>query len=485
MSLTTSASEKSLWMQSNKALLTINQFHGYQTRAYEHCLRHPQAMLWLDMGLGKTIITLSAIVSRMMHLQVYGTLVLAPLRVIQSVWKQEAGKWDHTQHLKFSLIHGNAQRRHRAMRVPADIYLLNYENLTWFVNELIAVYLSKGKYPPFNMVVFDEVSLLKDSTTKRHKALRTLLPYLPYRIGLTGTPAANGYLDLFGQFLAVDSGERLGFNITDYKTRYFETGYNAYDVTLRNGADARIQERISDITLQMNSADYLSLPDVIVNDVYVPLPPRVRDQYDKLERDMFMELDSGVDMDVNNAAALCNKCLQAAAGAVYYDEARNWETLHDEKLKALDDIVEEAAGSPLLILYEFQHDLHRLRERYPQATFLRDVKGEKGLHRLIESWNRGEIPLLVCHPKSAGHGLNLQYGGHVIVWLGLTWSLDLYQQANARLNRQGQKKTVIQHRILCPDTLDEVVRDRLQGKDETQESLRKTIARYRKSRGYD
>ena len=414
-------------------------------------------------------------------MQVYGTLIVAPLRVCQTVWAQEAANWTHTQGLTFSLIHGTQKERHYAMRKKADIYLVNYENLAWLIDELIYVYLSKGKYPPFNMAVYDEVSKLKDPSTNRHEALRKLLAYLPYRLGLTGTPASNGYKDLFGQYMAIDTGQRLGFNITDFKEEFFNTeGYGGYDMVTKPGAEDAIKMRIADITLQMSNDDYAELPEMIVNDIMINLPSSVRDKYDKLENDMFIELDSGAEVEVFNAAALTNKCLQAANGALYLEPGSPvWDVLHDEKINALEDIVEESAGNPILCLYEFRSDLDRIRKKFPQARYLGGSMTTTQVQELLDDWNAGKIPLLVGHPASVGHGLNLQYGGHTMVWFGLNWSLELYDQAIGRLVRQGQKYPVIVHRLLAANTLDEAVRDALAFKTFTQDGLKKTINSYR------
>ena len=444
-------------------------------------------MLWLDMGLGKTAVALTNILERQDLLQVYGTLVVAPLRVIQTVWRQEARQWEHTKHLRFSLIHGKPDTRHRAFRVPADVYLVNYEGLKWLSEQLVHLYLSRGKYLPFNMMVFDEVSKLKDHTTQRHKALRDLLPFVPYRMGLTGTPASNGYLDLFGQFLAVDSGTRLGTSRRSFTERFFhETGWGVasrYEIDV--GAETRIQELIGDITLQMSAEDYLKLPPIIFNDIWVDLPPKARAQYEKLERDMFIEMDSGTEVEVFNAAALTNKCLQASNGALYTSTGGPWEKLHEAKLEALEDIVEETSGKPLLVAYAFRHDASRIEDKFSETDHLSSKLGTWRTGQLIERWNAGRIPMLIGHPASMGHGLNLQKGSDTLVWFGLPWSLEQYQQTIDRL-AGGLRRTrpVIVHRILARDTTDVAVLAALEAKATTQAGLKAALNEYRQQKGH-
>lgn len=465
---------------STDTLLSRWDLHEYQVEAIRHQLAHPESMLWLDMGLGKSIIQLTAIAERMDQMLTFGTLIVAPLRVCQTVWQQEAKKWEHTQHLTFSRVTGKVNDRERALRTNADVYLLNYENVPWFVDRVKAIYLAKGMYPPFDAIVFDEVTKMKDASTKRHKALRDLLPYTRFRTGLTGTPASNGYKDLFGQYLAVDMGTRLGHSQREFKDNHcYATGFGGFQIGVTSTSEKIIQETIADITLQMNSADYLDLPKVTVNDLWVDLTPVALQQYKDLEDNMFIELDE-VAIEVFNAAAMTNKCLQAANGALY-TETGEWEFFHDEKIHVLDDIIEEAGGQPVLLCYEFRSDLERIMERFPNAVHLGGTMSDAKLEDIMARWNAGEIPLMVGHPASMGHGLNLQYGGHTLVWFGLNWSLDLYLQANARVDRQGQTKSVVMHRILTRNTLDEAVSQALQSKATTQSHLRSAIEDYRRS----
>jgi len=456
-------------------MLTPWDTHAYQVQAIKHGLQHSQLALWLDMGLGKTIVALTVISERKKRGEVYGTLIVAPPRVCQTVWEQEAKKWSHTSHLSFNLIMGKPQQRTRAAMTPADVYLINYENLVWLADLLTEKYLSKGLYPPFNMVIYDEVTKLKDAGTKRHHAIRKLSPYLPYRMGLTGTPASNGYLDLFGQFLAIDSGDRLGLGITEFKRKYFAKGYMAYALELKGGAKEAIQAQVADITLQMDSADYLTLPAVTFNDIEVEMPPNARAQYQHLEEHLFMEMDNGVDIEVANQGALVNKCLQAANGAVY-DAEKNWVAMHDAKLIALESVIEEAGGNPVLVLINYHHDRERIMKAFPTAT---SMDGKSDPVDVVNRWDAGQISMLVGHPGSMGHGLNLQYGGHTVVWFGLNWSLDLYLQANARVDRQGQTHPVVIHRLLTRDTMDYGVLEALNNKATTQAELRAAVQSYR------
>jgi len=467
----------------SKKGLGLQDLHPYQSKAVSHSLDNDRSALWIDMGLGKTPITLTTMQKRMDSLQVYGTLVLAPLRVCQTVWEQEAAKWSHTTDLTFSLIHGKPSTRERAVLRRADVYLLNYENVSWFVETIERLYLSQGKYPPFNMLVMDEVSKMKNASSKRHKAMQRLLPYLPYRMGLTGTPAANGYLDLFGQFLAIDDGHRLGTKMKQYEDAYFteKDKYSHKEHVINEHAEAAIKRAVSDITIQMSAEDYLELPPVIYNDIEIVLPPDVMAQYNQLEEEMFLELDSGAELEVFNAAAKTNKLLQFANGACYLSPGGEWAPVHQAKLDALEDVIEESGGTPVLCFYEFRSDVERIMTRFPKgAVHLKGGLSTKATQDILTRWNAGEIPLLVAHPASAGHGLNLQYGGHLMVWFGLNWSLELYQQAIARLARQGQTHSVMIHRLLAVNTMDYAQASALSGKAHTQDALRSAVQDYRR-----
>lgn len=463
-------------------MLTPNHFHNYQVKAINHGIEHDQSMFWLDLGLGKTVSSLTVMNERIDRCQVYGVLVVAPLRVVQTVWENEAKKWTHTESLTFSNVFGSKKKREDGIKQCADVYLTNYESLTWLTDHLVEKYLSIGKPLPFNMVVFDEVTKMKNGQTNRHKAFRKILPHIQYRLGLTGTPASNGYKDLFGQYLAIDDGLRLGRSVTHFKNLFFDkTGYMGYELKLKTGADTSIQSAISDITLQMDAKDYLELPEVMFNDIPVYMNSKARDKYERLEKDMFLQMDSGAEVEAFNAAALTNKCLQAAAGAIYTNkETRDWEVIHNDKLDALESVIEEAGGNPILCFYQFQHDMHRILKRFPDAVYIKSGMNSKKVVEIVNRWNNGEIPLLLGHPASMSHGLNLQKAMHSqMVWYGLNWSLELYLQANGRINRQGVQHGVIINRLITQGTLDEAVADALENKATTQQELRQSIQRYR------
>ena len=480
MSLTALSLESKLSPTRPRSMLK-----AYQRKAHEFSMHHAQSMLWLDMGLGKTAVSLTTIADRQSLVQVYAALVIAPLRVIQTVWRQEARQWEHTRHLRFSMIHGTPDIRERAFHLPADIYLVNYEGLDWLSEKLVNTYLARGRYLPFNMVVFDEVSKLKNHSTQRHSALRRLLPFIPFRMGLTGTPASNGYLDLFGQYLAVDSGARLGTSLSAFRDNFFhETGWGvASRYEIDTGAEKRIEEIIGDITMQMSANDYLELPSIFFNDIWIDLPPETRKKYEQLEREMFIEMDSGAEVEVFNAAALTGKCLQAANGALYIETGGPWEKLHDAKLDALEDIFEESARKPVLVAYNFRHDGARIADKFTGVEHISSKLGANKTLDLVNRWNDGKVPMMTGHPASMGHGLNLQQGSDTLVWFGLPWSLELYQQTIDRL-AGGLRRTrpVIVHRILARGTTDEAVLSALDAKATTQEGLKKALNEYRRSK---
>ena len=441
------------------------------------------------MGIGKSIITLTSIVTLLDQFRVYGVLIVAPLRVCQSVWRQEAAKWEHTRHLKFSMITGDETDRVRGLMTPADIYLVNYDNLQWLQQQVEFRFLMKGRRPPFNMLVADEVSKLKNTRvrqgTERGKALLKLLPYLPFRTGLTGTPASNGMLDLFGQFLVIDGGKRLGQSHTRFRSTYFyQTDRNGYRWAPFEQSNNQISEQIGDITLNMDAEDYLDMPDKIVNDIKLDLPPAVRAAYEKIETEMMVVLESGEKIDILNEASKVNRTLQYANGAIYLQPgAPEWEGIHTAKLDALDDIVEEAAGQPVLVMFQFRHDAQRIMKQHPDAVWLSSKTPEKAFNQAIEDWNNGKLGMIIAHPASAGHGIDrLQHSGHILVWYGLNWSLDLYDQANARLWRQGQEHPVMIHRLMVKDTTDDAVAYALAHKATDEVSVREAINQYRKNK---
>lgn len=433
--------------------------HNYQKYAMEFILAHPIAAVLLSMGLGKTVITLTAIKELLYErFEVNKVLVIAPLRVGRDTWPAEIGKWDHLKGLTYSVAIGTQAERLAALRTKADIYIINRENVPWLVEK-------SGLPFDYDMVVIDELSSFKNYTAKRFKSLMAVRNKVRRIVGLTGTPSSNGLMDLFAEFKVLDYGKRLGWYITRYRDKYFlpdkRSAQVVFSYKLRPGAEEQIYEAISDITISMTSEDYLDMPPCIHNVVTVPLSEREREVYDGFRKEMVVSL-GGQEIDAKNAAALTNKLLQMANGAVY-DEEHTVHRIHDRKLDALEDLIEAANGKPVLVGYWFQHDLVRIRERFQ----VRELKTSQD----FADWNAGKIPVGVIHPASAGHGLNLQYGGCTLVWFGLTWSLELYQQTNARLWRQGQKESVVIHHILTQGTMDEMVMAALHRKDQTQTAL--------------
>lgn len=438
--------------------------HPYQIYATNRIIELPAVGLFLKMGLGKTVATLTAI-AELMHdyFIISRVLVIAPLRVAEDTWAREAAKWDHLQYLRIAKVLGSQQQRIRALSSPADIYVVNRENVPWLVEHY-------GRDWPFDMVVVDELSSFKSSSARRFRALRKVRPLIRRIVGLTGTPASNGLIDLWAQIYLLDRGERLGQTLTGYRNRYFVPGRRNQNVIFewlpKPEADAAIYVKLSDICVSMSAADWLQLPERIDRVVPVQLPPAARAEYKQLERDRLIPLAEG-DVVAGEAAVLANKLLQLANGAVY-DELHGVHEVHEAKLEALEDLIEAANGQPVLVFYAYKHDLARIQQRFPVARKL-DTSDD------IAAWNAGEISLLLAHPASAGHGLNLQAGGHIVVWFGLTWSLELYQQANARLHRQGQEHAVIVHHIIAEDTLDEQVMKVLSGKAAGQEALMEAV----------
>jgi len=436
--------------------------YPYQRRAIQHILDNPAAGLFLDMGLGKTVITLTA-VAELLHdrFEVEKVLVVAPLRVADSVWTAEAEKWDHLQHLKISKVLGDRKKRLSALQEKADIYVINRENIPWLVEHY-------GRRWPFDMVVIDELSSFKSPSAKRFKALRRVRPLIRRIVGLTGTPAPNGLIDLWSQIFLLDQGQRLGPTVTGYRERFFRPGKrNGHIVYEWKVIDPEeIYRRIEDIVISMKAADWLELPERIDRVVPVPLPEEARKKYKQLERDLILRFSDG-DIVAANGAVLINKLLQLSQGAAY-DENGNVQFIHDAKLDALEDVIEASAGKPVLAFYIYQHDRDRILKRFSQARVLKSAKE-------VNEWNAGKIPLLLAHPASAGHGLNLQAGGNIIVWFGLPHSLELYEQANARLHRQGQREKVIIHHLVAADTFDEAVMEALKRKAMTQQDLMEAV----------
>lgn len=436
--------------------------HDYQVRCIEEIYRTPAVGLFLDMGLGKTVITLTAIDNLIALGEVEKVLVIAPLRVAQSGWAQEVEKWEHLHGLRVSRVLGSQAERKAHLAADADIYVINRENVQWLVEYLWPRW-------PFDTVVIDELSSFKSPRSERFKALRKVRPKMKRVIGLTGTPTPNGLIDLWSQIYLLDMGERLGKSPTTYTDVFFRpgrrNGYTVYNWILKEGAADDIQRRISDICISMSAADYLKMPDRFDIIKKVQLPEEARQQYKEMEKKMILPLkEEGVEISAASAAAVINKLLQIANGNVY-DDTGAWHELHDAKLDALEDLVESANGQSILVYYSFKSDVARMRDRFGDSfTVLQDEQD-------VADWNAGKIPMLVCHPDSAGHGLNLQAGGHIMVWYGLPWSLEKYQQANARLYRQGQTKPVSIYHLVAEGTADEMVMAALERKDIGQKQL--------------
>lgn len=437
--------------------------HTYQKMAIDKILDTPKAGLFLDMGLGKTVITLTAIEELMYdRFDVGRVLVIAPLRVAEDTWSRESQKWDHLKHLKISKILGSATQRRKALAKDADIYIVNRENVVWLTNELSGI----GEGWDFDMVVIDELSSFKSAKAQRFKALRKYITRSSRVVGLTGTPAPNGLIDLWSQIYLLDGGERLGTTVTGFRERYFLPNQRNQNVIFnykpKDEAEQAINAKIADICISMRAEDWLEMPERIDNIQSVKLSPQEMSRYNTFERECYMEFLDG-EVTATSAAALSNKLLQYSNGAMYLPDGGYVKT-SDAKLDVLEEIIEVSGGKPILCFYAYRHDLERIEERF---KFAKKLEGSDD----IEKWNRGEIPLLLAHPAGAGHGLNLQAGGNIIVWFGLTWSLELYQQANARLYRQGQENTVIIHHLITEGTADENVLNSLQDKKDVQDEL--------------
>ena len=432
--------------------------HDYQKYAIEYIKSHPITALFLDMGLGKTVTTLTAIRDLMYDaFEVKRVLVVAPLRVARDTWPDELRKWNHLKELTCSVVVGTVAERRRALQQDADIYIVNRENLAW---------LYENSRLDFDMVVLDELSSFKNHQSKRFRAMKDMRPKVKRIVGLTGTPTGNGLMDLWAEFRILDMGERLGRYISQYRNLYFKpdkrNGMVVYSYKPLPGAEEAIYHQISDITMSMKATDYLEMPELVSVAKEVRLSETEKKRYDELKKSLVLELPGG-EVTSANAASLTLKLSQMANGAIYTDD-KNVVNIHDRKLEALEDLVESANGKSVLVAYWFKHDKDRIRERM-EARELKEPQD-------FADWNAGKIPVALIHPASAGHGLNLQKGGSILIWFGLTWSLELYQQTNARLWRQGQAdKTVIIQHIVAKDTIDERILNVLKHKDGTQAAL--------------
>lgn len=433
--------------------------HKYQEFATNFIIENPITAIFLEMGLGKSVITLTAIYELMLErFEVDRVLVIAPLRVARNTWPEEIEKWSHLKGLTYAVAVGTEKERLEALYSDAHIYIINRENVEWLIAR-------SGIDFNFDMVVIDELSSFKSHQSKRFKSLMKVRPNIKRIVGLTGTPSSNGLMDLWAEYRLLDMGERLGKFIGRFRESYFDPDkrnqHMIFSYKPKPGAEEAIYEKISDITISMKGTDYLKLPDLIMNEMSVSLNQKEKETLDVMKRDLITTI-KGEDITASNAAALSNKLLQMANGAVY-DDNGSVTQIHDRKLEKLEDIIEAANGKPVLIAYWFKHDLLRIQNRFKVEVLTSSDS--------IKKWNGGKIQIAAIHPASAGHGLNLQAGGSTLVWFGLTWSLELYQQTNARLYRQGQTETVIIHHLIAKDTMDERVMDALNKKNNTQSAL--------------
>lgn len=440
--------------------------YEYQQVAMDWILDKPRCGLFLDMGLGKTVITLTAVQEMIDDCEVSRVLIVAPKKVAETTWSTEAEKWDHLHGLRVVKVLGTEKQRCAALAERADVYVTGRDNFVWIT----------GKYGgklPFDMLVIDELTSFKSPKSERFKAMRIAVSGVRRVVGLTGTPAPNGLIDLWAQMYCIDQGERLGKSVTRYREAYFETHrWNNIIVrcTVRKGCEEIIRAKIADICLSMQARDYLQLPDLLIHTATVALSDRVKRQYDRFEREKVLEFqqehgDEPANVLANSAAGLMNKLSQFANGAVY-DEQGNAHPVHDEKLERLAEIV-EAAGSGVLVFYQFKHDAVRIIEKLGKSSSVRMYTGAKDL----DDWNAGRIDVLLAHPASTAYGLNMQQGGHYIVWFGTGWNLEYYQQANARLHRQGQRYPVTVYKLICSGTVDERANAALEGKKSVQQGL--------------
>jgi len=439
--------------------------HKYQQYCIDFIKQNPISAILLDMGLGKTVITATAIMELMYdEFKVSKVLIIAPLRVAKHTWSGEIEKWEHLKGLRYSIVVGTAMQRKKALQKDADVYIINRENVPWLIEQ-------SGVPFDFDMLVIDELSSFKNWQSKRFRSLMKVRPMVKRVVGLTGTPSSNGLMDLFAEFKVLDMGERLGRFIGQYRLNYFRpdrvNGPIVYSYRLLPGAEEKIYEKIDDITISMKASDYLEMPELISSEYPVYLTEKELDTYEEMKKDLVLQLPGG-EVTAANAASLSGKLTQMANGAVYTDD-ETYVEFHDKKLDALEDIIEAANGQPLMIAYWYKHDLIRIEKRL-QSLGVEYQKLDSDAS--IEKWNKGELPVALIHPASAGHGLNLQSGGSTIVWFGITWSLELYQQTNARLYRQGQKSNTVKIvHLVSQGTIDERIMKALSIKDNTQAAL--------------
>lgn len=439
-------------MKRNRDLL---KYH--QTEGIKFIKENKGCGLFFDMGLGKTVTTLTALLDMLDDFEIIKPLIVGPLRVANTVWHNEGNDWSHLEDLGFSIITGTEKERINALNTKADAYVINRENIPWLVKHL-------GNKWRFDALIIDESSSFKNPTSKRFRALKSILKRVKKRIILTGTPSPNGYMDLWSQIYLLDEGERLGKNISMYRRTYFDADFMGYNYTLKVGAKEKIQEKIKDIIMYVPTEGNVDLPDFVSSVLDTPLPKDLQKKYKEFEQDMIIQAnDEETNLTAVSAATLSNKLLQFSSGAVY-DEDENVHHFHDLKFDTLDEIIEDNPNDNLLIAYNYKHELDRILKKYPHATVL-DKEG-----KAVKDWNDGKIKMLLAHPASAGHGLNLQFGGSVLIWFGFNWSLELYQQFNKRLHRQGQKNIVRCFHIAVGEIEYRLMR-KLSEKDVTQQEL--------------
>lgn len=446
--------------------------HDYQTRAVEWCLNNPRCGLFLPMGAGKTVITLSAIARLKQNGLIDKVLIIAPVRVARTTWPAEIEKWDHTKSLTYSVVDGDAKKRTRALEQDSDIYIIGKEQVVWLCETV-------GKSWPFDMVVVDELSTFKNNQAQRFKALKKQVKKFKRFIGLTGTPAPRGIPDLWSQMFLIDCGKRLGKSIGAFRKQYLiperSNGYIVYSWAIRDGAQKEIEEKISDVVMSLDSSECVELPDINYINVPIVLPKTVKKRYDNFKKDLVLEI-STTDVSASNLGVLCGQLLQFASGQIYtHDPSLPVDTIHDEKLKVLSDILTSANGEPVIIYYYYKHELDRIINLL-ESNNLRYSTLEKDSD--LARWNNHELDVLLLHPASAGHGLNLQAGGSVLIWYTLpNFNLELYQQSNARLYRQGQREKVRVYHLLVDDSIDVDMMNALEKKDVTQSTLLEALRR--------
>jgi len=447
--------------------------HEYQKKAVKFLVSNGSGQLWLDPGLGKTSITLEAFKILKQAGAVKKALIVAPLRPAYAVWPEEIKKWDNFAGISITVIHG--PNKDKSIEDMSDIHVINFEGLQWLAKVL------NGKPFPYDMLVVDEISYLKNTRTERFKSLAVFLDRFKRRFGLTGSPAPNSLLDVFGPQLVIDRGATFGRFITHFRTNYFyQTGFGGYTWALKEGSADTIYSLLADKVLRMKAEDYLDMPELLLNRVYVDLPKAARAVYKELEDKLLIEFESN-QVTATNAAVAVGKCQQIANGAVYIDgNEREIKEIHEEKLNAVEELVEGLNGKPCIIGYHFRHDLQRLKKLFPHAPHIGSGSTGKEMQAVIDKWNNGEYPVLLAHPQSAGHGLNLQGAGHAVIWFSNTWSLETYEQFIRRLWRQGQRNNIVVHQIIAKDTIDEAIVAAINAKDKTQQALMNAVRDYTK-----